>query len=287
MNLLFRESPKLPRPAGSLPGAEASGLTEAALREERLKVLVIDDHQLIREGLKLMLAQIDPASEVLEAESLPSGIDLFRGHHDIDLVLLDLSMPGSYAGNTFDMFLSSCPVARVVVVSASCDAHTVQATLRKGALGFIPKLTDNRALVQAIRFVLDGGIYTVLVEGDDMTEPVADETRSILDGHIILSRALGEANHYPAIDVLASASRVMHALVPREHRLAAGRVRELLARYRDVELLLKVGEYQRGSDPTTDRAIDRREAILQFLRQDMHEISDFDEAVEALLQLGD
>ena len=65
-----------------------------------------------------------------------------------------------------------------------------------------------------------------------MTEPVADETRSILDGHIILSRALGEANHYPAIDVLASASRVMHALVPREHRLAAGRVRELLARYR-------------------------------------------------------
>ncbi|WP_302174020.1 type III secretion system ATPase SctN [uncultured Hydrogenophaga sp.] len=129
-------------------------------------------------------------------------------------------------------------------------------------------------------------LYTVLVEGDDMTEPVADETRSILDGHIILSRALGEANHYPAIDVLASASRVMHALVPREHRLAAGRVRELLARYRDVELLLRVGEYQRGSDATTDIAIDRRDAIVKFLRQDMHEISDFDETVRALLQLG-
>ncbi len=130
-------------------------------------------------------------------------------------------------------------------------------------------------------------LYTVLVEGDDMTEPVADETRSILDGHIILSRALGEANHYPAIDVLASASRVMHALVPRGHRLAAGRVRELLARYRDVELLLKVGEYQRGSDPITDLAIDRREAIQQFLRQDMDEISDFDETVQALMDLAD
>lgn len=129
--------------------------------------------------------------------------------------------------------------------------------------------------------------YTVLVEGDDMTEPVADETRSILDGHIILSRALAEANHYPAIDVLASASRVMHALVPREHRLAAGRVRELLARYRDVELLLKVGEYQRGSDPMTDMAIDRRDAIVQFLRQDIHEISSFAEAVDSLMDLAD
>lgn len=185
MNLLFRESPKLPRPAGSLPGAEASGLTEAALREERLKVLVIDDHQLIREGLKLMLAQIDPASEVLEAESLPSGIDLFRGHHDIDLVLLDLSMPGSYAGNTFDMFLSSCPVARVVVVSASCDAHTVQATLRKGALGFIPKLTDNRALVQAIRFVLDGGIYVPL-EALSTGQAVRPEPQ-IFNGYVLKS----------------------------------------------------------------------------------------------------
>lgn len=129
-------------------------------------------------------------------------------------------------------------------------------------------------------------LYTVLVEGDDMTEPVADETRSILDGHIILSRALGEANHYPAIDVLASASRVMHALVPREHRLAAGRVRELMARYRDVELLIRVGEYQPGSDPATDIAIERRDAIVKFLRQDMHEISDFDETVRTLLQLG-
>ena len=89
-----------------------------------------------------------------------------------------------------------------------------------------------------------------------MTEPVADETRSILDGHIILSRKLGAANHYPAIDVLASASRVMNALITPAHKKAAGNIRELMAKYQDIELLLKVGEYKKGSDKVADIAID-------------------------------
>jgi len=110
-------------------------------------------------------------------------------------------------------------------------------------------------------------LYTVLVEGDDMTEPVADETRSILDGHIILSRKLGAANHYPAIDVLASASRVMNALISPQHKQAAGTVRELMAKYQDIELLLKVGEYKKGSDRVADVAIEKHEAIRTFLRQ--------------------
>ncbi|HVZ45016.1 MAG TPA: type III secretion system ATPase SctN [Ramlibacter sp.] len=114
-------------------------------------------------------------------------------------------------------------------------------------------------------------MYTVLVEGDDMTEPVADETRSILDGHIILSRKLGAANHYPAIDVLSSASRVMNALISPEHRQAAGMVRELMAKYQDIELLLKVGEYKKGSDRIADIAIDKHDAIRKFLRQGTHE----------------
>ena len=84
-------------------------------------------------------------------------------------------------------------------------------------------------------------LYTVLVEGDDMTEPVADETRSILDGHIILSRKLGIANHYPAIDILASVSRVMNTIVSQKHKQTAGRVRELMAKYQEVELLIKIG----------------------------------------------
>ncbi len=129
-------------------------------------------------------------------------------------------------------------------------------------------------------------LYTVLVEGDDMTEPVADETRSILDGHIVLSRKLGAMNHYPAIDVLASSSRVMSALVGAEHRAAAGRVREWLAKYEEIELLIKVGEYKKGADRVADLAIEKREAILAYLRQDMHERCGFDEALARLRQLA-
>ncbi|MES3002911.1 MAG: type III secretion system ATPase SctN [Pseudomonadota bacterium] len=129
-------------------------------------------------------------------------------------------------------------------------------------------------------------LYTVLVEGDDMTEPVADETRSILDGHIILSRKLGAANHFPAIDVLASASRVMNALITPAHKAAAGRVRELMAKYQDIELLLKVGEYKRGTDPVADMAIDRHDAIRDFLRQGTEDHVEFDESVAQLRSLA-
>jgi type III secretion protein N (ATPase) len=128
--------------------------------------------------------------------------------------------------------------------------------------------------------------YTVLVEGDDMTEPVADETRSILDGHIILSRKLGSANHYPAIDVLASASRVMNALITPEHKAAAGKVRELMAKYQDIELLLKVGEYKKGADSIADLAIDRHDAIRDFLRQPTDEHTHFGETLKRLKALA-
>lgn len=128
-------------------------------------------------------------------------------------------------------------------------------------------------------------LYTVLVEGDDMTEPVADETRSILDGHIILSRQLAAANHYPAIDVLASVSRVMNAIIDPEHRAAAGQVRELLAKYEEVELLVKIGEYKKGGDALADRAISKIEAIRAFLRQSGQEKISFADTVQAMRRL--
>lgn len=109
--------------------------------------------------------------------------------------------------------------------------------------------------------------YTVLVEGDDMTEPVADETRSILDGHIVLSRKLASLNHYPAIDISASVSRVMNAITSTEHKALATRLRELLAKYAEVELLIKIGEYKRGADPATDEAIDKMDGIRALLKQ--------------------
>ncbi|MBS1196646.1 MAG: EscN/YscN/HrcN family type secretion system ATPase [Proteobacteria bacterium] len=125
-------------------------------------------------------------------------------------------------------------------------------------------------------------LYTVLVEGDDMSEPIADETRSILDGHIVLSRKLASGNHYPAIDVMASVSRVMNAVVSKEHKANAGKLRELMAKYAEVELLVKIGEYKRGADALTDRAIDKQESIKNFLRQRTDEKSTMEQTLAGL-----
>lgn len=128
-------------------------------------------------------------------------------------------------------------------------------------------------------------LYTVLVEGDDMNEPVADETRSILDGHIILSRKLGAQNHYPAIDILASKSRVMDKVVTPEHRAMAGKVNEWMALYAEVELLVKIGEYQKGSDPRSDQAIAKQDAIRDFLRQSTRNLESYDTTLKKLAEL--
>ncbi len=129
------------------------------------------------------------------------------------------------------------------------------------------------------------GLYTVLVEGDDMTEPVADETRGILDGHIILSRKLAAQNHYPAIDVLASVSRVMTMIVPKEHVAAAGKLRQLLAKYAEVEMLIKLGEYKPGGDAVTDEAVKKIDAINAFLKQGTHEKAEFDETIKKMASI--
>lgn len=125
-------------------------------------------------------------------------------------------------------------------------------------------------------------LYTVLVEGDDMTEPIADETRSILDGHIILSRKLAQVNHYPAIDVLASISRCQSAIVPKDHKEAAAKLREILAKYQEVELLLKIGEYQKGADRATDEAIAKIDKVNAFLCQGLAERPAYDETIRRL-----
>ena len=125
-------------------------------------------------------------------------------------------------------------------------------------------------------------LYTVLVEGDDMTEPIADETRSILDGHIILSRKLAQQNHYPAIDILASVSRCQSAIIPKDHKAAAAKLRALLAKYAEVELLLKIGEYKKGSDPETDEAIAKNPAVNAYLKQALDERPTYEESIQKL-----
>lgn len=129
------------------------------------------------------------------------------------------------------------------------------------------------------------GLYTVLVEGDDMNEPVADSVRSIVDGHIVLSRDLAARNHYPAIDVLASASRVMRDIVDEDHQALAGQLRSTLATYREAEDLINIGAYVQGSNPKIDYALTRIDAINTFLQQQPREAVDMASTREALNQL--
>ena len=129
------------------------------------------------------------------------------------------------------------------------------------------------------------GFYNVLVEGDDMMDPVADAVRSILDGHIVLSRKLAVANHYPAIDPLESISRVMIDVVSQEHQAAARRVLSMMATHREAEDLIHIGAYVKGSSAEIDQAVDRFPAIRRFLKQDLQEQSDFQSSEQQLQQL--
>ncbi len=127
--------------------------------------------------------------------------------------------------------------------------------------------------------------YTILVAGDDMNEPVADEVRSILDGHIILSADLARQYHYPAIDILSSASRVLTSITNKEHIQLIGKLKEVLANYKKNELLIKIGEYKRGSDKNADFAIDNIEKVNKFLKQGVDEKSTWQETLQQLKAL--
>jgi len=147
----------------------------------------------------------------------------------------------------------------------------------------LPKLLER-----AGKFANGGsitGFYTVLVEGDDMNEPIADAVRSILDGHIVLSRSLAAQNHYPCIDVLNSASRLFSTVAEKDHRAQAGKVRELLASYQKAEDLINIGAYQMGSNRTIDLAIARHEEINNFLKQARDEEAPLKESIEKLLSI--
>ena len=149
-------------------------------------------------------------------------------------------------------------------------------------LTVLPKLME-RAGTSEIGSIT--GIYTVLVEGDDMNEPVADETRSILDGHIVLSRELAAENHFPAVDVLKSVSRVMNSIIDEKHKKNASKLRKIIAKYREMELLIKVGEYKKGADKEADEAISKIAAVKEFLRQDFNETSNFNQTLRSLGQV--
>ena len=130
------------------------------------------------------------------------------------------------------------------------------------------------------------GLYTVLVEGDDMNEPISDTVRSILDGHIVLSRAIANSNHYPPVDVLGSVSRLMPDIVSEEHFAAYGAIKNMIAVYREAEDLINIGAYKPGANPEIDRAIQLHPEIQTFLKQAQKDSFSFDETLDMLKSMA-
>jgi flagellum-specific ATP synthase len=129
------------------------------------------------------------------------------------------------------------------------------------------------------------GLYTVLVEGDDLEDPIADSTRAILDGHIVLSRKLANRGHYPSVDILSSVSRVMDKVASPEQVTLARKMKELLARYQDNEDAINYGMYLKGSDLNIDEAIDRHPLILDFLKQARENSATLEHSLEQMRQV--
>jgi flagellum-specific ATP synthase len=186
-----------------------------------------------------------------------------------------------------DVMLMMDSVTRFAMAQREVGLAIGEPTTTRGytpsVFALLPKLLERAGTSETGTIT---GLYTVLVDGDDMNEPVADAVRSILDGHIVLSRKLAAANHYPAIDVLASVSRVMPDVVSRSHGTAASAVRDLMATYREAEDLINIGAYVTGSNPRVDLAIARYEDIRAFLRQGINDKSTFEAAERAILELG-
>lgn len=255
-----------------IKGCAADICVLALIGERGREVREFIEHDLGPEGRKkavLVVSTSDRSSmERLKAAYTSTAIaEYFRDQHKSVLLMMDSVTRFGRAQREIGLAAGEPPTRRGFPPSVFSE---------------LPKLMERAGNSDKGSIT---ALYTVLVEGDDMTEPIADETRSILDGHIILSRKLAAANHYPAIDVQASVSRVMNAIVDKAHNKAAQRVRQILAKYAEVELLVQIGEYKKGSDPEADDALSRIKAVNKFLKQGLGEKSSFQETVDALMKL--
>jgi flagellum-specific ATP synthase len=186
-----------------------------------------------------------------------------------------------------DVMLMMDSVTRVAMAQREIGLAIGEPPTSKGytpsVFAMLPRLLERSGTSEVGSIT---GLYAVLVEGDDMNEPVSDAVRSILDGHIVLSRKLAHQNHYPAIDVLDSVSRLMIDVVPETHADASNRIREILATYRESEDLINIGAYTKGSNSKIDLALEKIDAINAFLRQGINEHSAFQETVTELLRVA-
>ncbi|HIQ07612.1 MAG TPA: EscN/YscN/HrcN family type III secretion system ATPase [Thiotrichaceae bacterium] len=238
-------------------GREVREFIEDSLGEESLKKTVL-----------IVSTSDRPAIERLKAAYVATAVaEYFRDQGKNVLLLMDSVTRFARAQREIGLAAGEAPARRGFPPSVFAE---------------LPKLVERAGRNDKGSIT---AFYTVLVEGDDMSEPIADEIRSLLDGHIVLSRKLAAKNHYPAIDILDSLSRVMPALVTDEHQRVAAKMGELVAKYEEIEFLLRVGEYTRGSDPLADEAIDKITAINAFLQQSTKEYLRFDQTVSILVQI--
>lgn len=249
--------------------AQVDVIVIALIGERGREVREFIEHELGEEGKKravLVVATSDrPAVERAKAAYVATAIaEYFRDQNKKVLLLMDSVTRFARAQREIGLASGEPPTRRGFPPSVFAD---------------LPRLLERAG--QSDKGSITG-LYTVLVEGDDMSEPIADETRSILDGHIILSRKLAARNHYPAIDVLASTSRVMNKFVTPDHIEAAGKMRELLAKYAEIELLVRIGEYSKGSDKLADEAIAKIDKLNAFLKQSTNDKFDYNDIVAQL-----
>lgn len=235
-------------------GREVREFIEKDLKEEGLKRSVV-----------VVATSDQPALIRLKGAMLATAIgEYFRDQGKDVLLLMDSLTRFAMAQREIGLAVGEPPVSRGYTPSV---------------YGILPKLLERSGCSKCGSIT---GLYTVLVDGDDLTEPVTDTARGILDGHIVLSRDLANRNQYPAIDVLASISRVMNDIVSPEHKETAAKIRKVMAVYRNAEDLINIGAYVRGSNENIDYALDVIDDITAFLEQTTHEKFSFDEIMDMM-----
>jgi flagellum-specific ATP synthase len=246
----------------------------ALVGERGREVLEFAQKDLGEEGMKrsiLVVATSDqPAMLRMKCPSVATGIaEYFRDQGYDVLLMMDSLTRFAMAQREIGLAIGEPPVARGYTPSIYAE---------------LPKLLErsgnfNRGSIT--------GIYTVLVEGDDTNEPIADTVRGILDGHIVLTRSLANNNHYPAIDVSASISRLMTDIVSKEHRELAGRIRNIMGVYEKNADLVSIGAYKPGTNRSLDYALSKIDAINKFLMQGVDEKFTYDQTVKLMKDILD
>ncbi len=240
--------------------------------ERGREVREVIENDLGEEGLKrsvVVVATSDqPALVRLKSAQLVTAIaEFFRSLGKDVMLMMDSLTRFALAQREVGLAIGEPPVSRGYTPSV---------------FAALPKLLERTGTAAKGSIT---ALYSVLVDGDDMNEPIADTARGILDGHIVLSRSLANKNHYPAVDILQSISRVMPNIIDRDHLRCAQRIKDIAAVYKDAEDLISIGAYNRGTSPDIDYALDKIETINDFLKQDTYERISFENTIERLKAL--